>query len=431
MTLKSPATSPRFHNATRGLLLLWSVAMLASCATPDANTSATGTASTTVASSAGSPSAPAAGNAAPSAPVPVPVALPHDQAVLAAAKDLFAKAQLPAGKKYTVVIDPLVDGVTGVQTTATDAMEKQVKDIARENFPQYDIKPFSASTVAELPLVLIGTFTPINLQGKPEGDKDAYRVCFALADLKTGLIVSKGFARSQTAGVDSLPKPFFRDSPLWVSDKVVEGYIKTCQGTKAGDPINPAYIDKVAAATAIDEAMRAYNSKNYKEALALYKAAARGAGGDQPRVNIGIYLASMGLGQRQAAMKAFGNVVDYGLKNNRLGIKFNFRPGAASFAGASPLNDQWLKELAIQTAAQTACLEVSGHSARGGSEPLNERVSLQRAEYVKQRLSAQKKVLATRLKSQGYGSRQVLIGTGKNDASDALDQRIEFKPTQC
>lgn len=421
----SPVLGFRTRDIAKSLLLLGGIALLCSCATPESGKTNTPAASTTVASPAASATTAAAAPAAP------PVALPHDQAVLAAAKDLFSKAKLPPGKKYSVVIDPLVDGVTGIQTVATDEMEKQVVQIVKSDFPQYEIKAFSAAAVAELPLVLIGTFTPINLQGKPEGEKDAYRVCFALADLKTGIIVSKGFARSQTGGVDSLPKPFFRDSPLWVNDQVVEGYIKTCQGTKAGDPINPAYIDKVAVATTIDEAMHAYNNKNYREALALYSSAARLAGGDQPRVNIGIYLSNLAMNKRPAAMKAFGNVVSYGLKNKRLAVKFGFRPGATGFAAVNQINDQWLKELAKQTAQQTTCVEVAGHSNRGGSEPFNERVSLQRAEYVKQRLMQQKKELAQRLKTQGYGSSQSLIGTGKNDMSDALDQRIEFKPTSC
>jgi hypothetical protein len=406
------------------LLLQGCVLTLAACATQDPGSANTAPATTTVASAPAAPTAPAA----PPAPI---TALPHDEAVLLAARDLFAKAQLPAGQKYSIVIDPLVDGVTGMQSVATAAMEKQVVGLVRSGFPQFEIKPFSASTVADLPLILIGTFTPINLQGKADGERDAYRVCFALADLKTGKIVSKGFARSLTGGVDPSPTPYFRDAPLWVSDKIVEGYIKTCQGTKAGDPINPAYIDKIVAATTIDEAMRAYNSKNYKDALALYNAVLRNPAGDQPRVHSGIYLANLKMGRRDAAMKSFGKVVQYGLTGNRLAVNFNFRPAGTGFAVDGNPYEQWLKEIARQSAQQTACVEVAGHASRGGSEPMNERISLQRAEYVKQRLVAEQKNLAKRLTSQGYGSRQSMIGTGSGDASDALDRRIEFKTASC
>jgi outer membrane protein OmpA-like peptidoglycan-associated protein len=394
--------------------------MLFGCATQEAaNTPPPAT--TTVAS---------ASPAAPAAPAPI-TALPHEEAILLAARDLFNKAQLPAGKTYQVVIDPLVDGSTGYRSIATASMEKRVVSLVKSDFPQYEIKPFNSALVHNLPLIMVGTFTPINLQGKADGEKDAYRVCFALADLKTGKIVSKGFARSQTAGVDPTPLPYFNDVPFWVQDKVIEGYVKTCQGSKAGDPIHPAYIDTVVAATTIDEAMQAYDKKNYKDALALFNAVLRNPAGDQPRVHAGLYMVNQKLGKRQAAMQEFDKIVRYGLTGNRLAMRFNFNPGGSAFASDGNPYQQWLKGLAGQAAKLPACLEVAGHADRGGSEQINERLSLQRAEFVKQQIVMERKELAKRVTAQGYGSRQTLIGTGKSDASDALDRRIEFKPLAC
>ena len=59
--------------------------------------------------------------------------------------------------------------------------------------------------VARSPLVLIGTFTGVNAQRQPSGVRQAYRICFALADLKAGRLVSKGLAFSLPDGVDSTP----------------------------------------------------------------------------------------------------------------------------------------------------------------------------------------------------------------------------------
>ncbi len=410
------------HRAPAAWLAACVCLLIGACAAPDKGaetTAAPPPATTTVAPAAPAPVA---------APAPI-VALPYAEAVQLAARDVFSKADLPAGQKYSVVIDPLVDGATGVQTAATVAMEQQLVSLVKDAFPQYEVKPFSAGNVAALPLIFVGTFTPINLQGKPEGERDAYRICYALADLKTGKIVSKGFARSQTTGIDSSPIPYFKDSPLWVADKAVEGYIKTCQGTKAGDPINADYVDKIVAATGIDEAMNAYNGKKYREALALYNAVLRNPVGDQPRVQAGIYLTQLKLGQRAAAMRAFGKVVQYGLDNDRLAVKFNFRPAGTGFAPDGTPYEQWLREIARLAAAKaTPCFEVAGHASRGGSEQMNESVSLQRAEYVRQRMVVEKKELAKRVVSRGLGSRQAMVGTARGDASDALDRRIEFKP---
>ena len=385
------------------------------------------------------PAAPAAAvTVAAPAPAPVsapPVTLPHHEAVIAAARELFDKAQLPAGQKFNVVIDPLVDGSTGLQSLATEAVEKQVISMVGSDFPSYQIKSLNAANLAALPLVFIGTFTPINLQGKGLGERDAYRVCFALADLKTGKIVSKGFARSQTAGVDPTPLPYFQDAPLWVNDKIVEGYIKTCQGTKAGDPINAAYLDKVVAIAGIDEATKAYNNKKYRESLALFTSLLRNPAGDQPRVHTGVYLSNLRLGRREPAMQAFGKIAQQGMVARRLAVKFNFQQGGASLAKDASPYDRWLKELAIQSSkaatASDTCIEVSAHTGRAGSEPLNQRISLQRAEYVKQRLIAERRDLAPRMTAKGYGSSEAMVATGRDDPSDALDRRIELKPGPC
>jgi hypothetical protein len=39
--------------------------------------------------------------------------------------------------------------------------------------------------------------------------------------------------------------------------------------------------------------------------------------------------------------------------------------------------------------------------------------------------------LAERLIATGVGPRENLIGTGKDDPSDALDRRVEFKVLKC
>ena len=189
-------------------------------------------------------------SAAAPAPAPI-VALPYERAVRKAAQDLLANANLARDQKYSVVVDPLVDGNSGVQSEATAAMEQSVVQVIRENYQQIEVKPFTSETVSGLPLLMVGTFTPINLQGKADGERDAYRICFALADLKTGKIISKGLAFARTEGTDPTPAAFFRDAPIWMDDPATTGYIRTCQGTRAGDPINPAYLDKVVTASTI------------------------------------------------------------------------------------------------------------------------------------------------------------------------------------
>jgi hypothetical protein len=80
--------------------------------------------------------------------------------VLSAATALFKNAKLPpegapAQTRYTVVIDPLIDGMTGAQSVTTQAMGVRLTKMMHEQYPQFDVKAFSAANVAKSPLVLI------------------------------------------------------------------------------------------------------------------------------------------------------------------------------------------------------------------------------------------------------------------------------------
>ena len=157
-------------------------------------------------------------------------------------------------------------------------------------------------------------------------------------------------------------------------------------------------------------------------------------GGEQLRVLNGIYLANTRLHRTKAAMEAFGKVVDYGLKSDRLAVKFLFKPGSTQFTTDRSVRapyDSWLERIAERTAANKGCLEVVGHTSATGLAALNDRLSGLRADYIKDRLEDNEHSLRGRLLASGRGSREMIVGTGKDDASDALDRRVEFKVAKC
>ena len=121
------------------------------------------------------PAAPASVPPPPPAPPPI---LSFDDAVLSAANNLLGKAQLPetGGPRFSVVIDPLIDGMTGAQSKATQDMGRRIVDLIHERYPQYEVQPFNIGNVSKSPLVLIGTFTGVNAERKTEGTREAYRI---------------------------------------------------------------------------------------------------------------------------------------------------------------------------------------------------------------------------------------------------------------
>jgi outer membrane protein OmpA-like peptidoglycan-associated protein len=252
-----------------------------------------------------------------------------------------------------------------------------------------------------------------------------------MGDLATGKIVAKAVARVRIQDADATPTAIFADSPVWTLDPSVQAYVENCQQSKVGDDINPQYLGGLLTAALVSEAGDAYDAGHYGEALGLYETARKSAAGDQLRVYNGLYLSLTKLKRSAQAEQAFRDLVDYGLRKQQLAVKILFRPGSVRFASGTKFGaayDMWLAQIASQAAASNVCLKITGHTSPTGSVALNDNLSLLRAQYVQTRLEDSEPRLIKRMVAAGVGSRENLIGTGRDDASDMLDRRVELRP---
>ena len=380
--------------------------------------------------------------ATPAKPPPAPPPGPtsdtsersFDEAVIVATEGLMTQMPKRPAKtevKLGVVIDPMVDGASGQQTGATRLLEQRVASRLASNDSQFDVMPFQVANLSQAQYLLTGTMTRV--ASSQSGAPRVFQIDLALTDLKTGMIMAQASSRARDEAVDTTPTPYYRDSPVVVKDKVVDGYINTAK-TAPGQAADPAYFERIATATTVSEATVAYNNASYQDALALYQSAAANPGGEQLRVLNGIYLASWKLRRTNEAEEAFGKVVALGLTDNNLGVKFLFNPGTTNFWSDPQVSGPyafWLRQIARQAVLARVCLTVVGHTSLTGSAPYNDRLSLQRAVYIKERLTKEAPQLAPRTTASGMGFRENLVGTGTDDARDALDRRVEFKITGC
>jgi hypothetical protein len=149
------------------------------------------------------------GQAPTVAPVVSPP-LPFREAVLQAANAIFSSAPVapisPNGastaNRAVVVIDPLVNGITGEQSVATQSIGARIEELAREKYPQFEVKQFTPQTVSRLPYIVVGTFTPVDAKDQPAGDREAFRFCLIMADLRSGRVVARKWVRATMNGVD-------------------------------------------------------------------------------------------------------------------------------------------------------------------------------------------------------------------------------------
>jgi len=362
--------------------------------------------------------------------------LPFEQAVAQASDAIAAQAQtapaiLAKLAKKSIVLDPMLDAATGQQTAATALLETRVGERLATKGDAFEILPFTSANLARAQLLLTGTMTRVD--GDAGARKKALRIQLALTDLKAGTVVAQASALARDEGLDHTPLAYYRDSPVLVKDKVIEGYVRTT-ATPPGQRADPLYLERIAQATVIHEATTLYNQERYVEALGKYRSALAMPAGEQIRVVNGIYLAAAKLGRTAEAEQAFARVVALGIAYNELGVKFLFNPGSTEFwsdpkvSGAYPM---WLRQIARESTSAKVCMNIVGHTSHTGSEPANDALSLQRANFIRQRLLGEASTLAAKTKTSGMGFRQNIVGSGTDNAVDALDRRVEFKIVPC
>jgi hypothetical protein len=177
-----------------------------------------------------------------------------------------------------------------------------------------------------------------------------------------------------------------------------------------------------------------YNAERYQEALGTYRNVLNTPEGEQLRTLSGIYLTSVKLGKAADAEKAFAKVVALGFAYNELGVKFLFNPGTTEFWSDPKISGaygMWLRQIARESVAANACMNIVGHTSNSGPAPINDALSLKRAAYIRQRLAAEAPALGPRTKAVGMGFHQNIVGSGTDNSFDALDRRVEFKIVPC
>lgn len=295
--------------------------------------------------------------------------------------------------------------------------------------------PLTVENLDRAKLLIIGTFNPINNAGDQSGPRDAYWLCFAAIDLAKRIVVARSVNRALPAGVDSTPAPLFAQSPVWSLDQATLAYVRACQRSVPGDPVDAAYIAGLRLRVATQEGQAALEAGRTDEAQARFAAAAALPGGqDSVATYNGLYLTLASRGRAGEALQAITRLIDIGLEQDRLGILFLFETGSTAFVADAALSARypdWIAALGRRVAETGKCLDIVGHASRTGSEPANVRLSEARATEIVGQIRRASPSLAGRLSAAGKGSSQVLVGLSVDDAQTAIDKRVEIRPVAC
>ena len=367
---------------------------------------------------------------APAAPPPPPAPV-GDIDLKGAAQQIatdLAK-QITPGPARGVVIDPVLDRNSGQQTGVSARVEAALAPAltAAGASKNLSVLQFTGDGAASARFVMAGTVSMVTAP-------DHFALSVSLTDKQSGLVVAQSAARFVEAGLDASPTKFYNDSPSLTRDRSVDGYVRTSE-THAGSPADALYVSQLSTSALLAEALDAYNAERWEQALTRYTAAAQRPDGAQLRTFNGIYLTNVRLGRMPAAAEAFGKIAALGLATNNLAVKLLFKPGSstefwpgAQLAGVYPI---WIRQIARAAQTTRSCLNIVGHTSRSGSEAVNDRLSVSRAETVKKMMETEVRGLSLQLSASGVGYRENIVGTGKDDAGDAIDRRVEFRIIEC
>ena len=373
-----------------------------------------------------------AGCAAPPPPPPPPpppapkVDETLEGAVNGVLLDIARQLGAQAGAERTAVIDPLLDGRSGQQTKATERSQQALHAAVAQVLPKVRLLPFDEAGAKQSRWLFNGT-----LVAQP-GVPGTYKLTVALSDRASGLVIARGVAPVTASQLDEAPTRFHAESPSLVRDRAVQGYIDTTE-KPVGQPADGVYLEQIPTAALLAEAQDAYNNERWDDALRLMSTAAERDDGQQLRTFNGLYLANMKLGRVAEAEAAFGKIAALGLATSNLAVKILFRPGSTEFLGDADTYAMWARQIAKAAQATDLCLSVIGHTSKTGSEAFNKTLSLRRAQVMRDRLVREAPALARgqRLRTEGRGWDETIVGTGTDDLRDALDRRVEFKVVGC
>ena len=344
------------------------------------------------------------------------------------ARQLASRHAVP-GKPSFLVVDRMTDARSGQSTVLTQDLRRRIAKVLAAGIPGSGVSMLDRETLGKADLLVAGTLLSEIFR---EPDHQRFRVSLSIVDLRTGTVVAQSSVWLKE-GYDTTPELFYRDSPIVPRDAVVDAQSATAR-SQPGAQADSRYMDQLPTGAILNEAESAYNTGNYEEAARLFAIAVNRDDGRTLRAYSGLYLTNTRLDRKPESEAAFSGLVREGIAKNQLSIRFLFKVGSTEFVEDplhGPQYPMWLRQLAQNFWNAKDCVEISGHSSRTGSAELNDKLSEYRAEAVMRYMMLTQPRLQSKTKWIGKGFRENIVGTGADNASDAVDRRVEFKTVPC
>lgn len=356
--------------------------------------------------------------------VSLTTAVPFEQASQQVAESLLKGIKYNQGllryiyARPNIAVEPFSDAYTHEELLAGQKMPGIFK-AAEQRYPTGNIVAFSSDAAKNSKYLIEGTFA---LEHPGQGQTGKQYVIRAVArHLGTGRIIASSdvWVKGNIPGYEATPE--FRDIPAYLDYD------------RKPKPLPEIRLhDNIEARALLADAGNAYANKEYAKAERIYEDVRQRKNDQALRSQAGLYITKLRMGQKQQAAEAFGQLLNLSFqKSDTLTLKILFKVDSEQFYGGNLVNEQyslWLQKIASYLQQHHSCMVVTGHSSHTGTAEYNQSLSLQRAESIRSLLNS---LGANNITAKGKGFSENIIGSGTDDARDALDRRVEFRTYAC
>ncbi len=331
----------------------------------------------------------------------------------------------------TIVLNPFLDVDNGQIIEASLDIEKLIISEVKSNFQNINIARISPQTLTNAKYVLNGI---IVYEANKSNKIKHYKISASIIDLATNSIVTNHTVYIQSSGLNYKPTPSYQDNPMYFKGKTLQNIISSVKSS-VGSKVDTDYYSFIEIKALLITAQTAYDNRKYKQAYKLFKNILKKQGGKIIETYGGLYSVAFKLGKLKEAENNFGKMVDIGMQQGTLPVKFLFKTDLTNFLNIPELKQQyniWLQQISKYLRINSdKCIHIVGHTSTSGSYKYNKVLSKSRANNIQKRMSKIFSGIMQRSKTIGKGSDEVIIGTKPDSNENAIDRRVEFKIVDC
>lgn len=326
----------------------------------------------------------------------------------------------------TIPVDDFFNETSAEVSTSAKTFQKQLAELLSKDQGKLVFAQLNRKNIETAQWIVLASYA--NVDEKQAGQPGKWvRLKISVADVLSGQRVAAAESFLQVAAFQSEPTRFFKEAPLYLNDQRHKERVQAVNGQST------SLKNQLTTQAIFAEAVTAYESGKLVEAESGFTEVVKSVP-DHRGALTGIYQAQWLQGKKSNAEASFANLITQTAGASSLPFKILFRVNGTDFVDQGDLPQQyrlWTKSMGQVLVSQSRCLEVTGHASRSGGAEYNNRLSLQRAQRIATQIQQQTSGLSNKVKAFGKGYEEAIVGSGANDATDAIDRRVEFLLRNC